>query len=285
MNQNPYEFRGNLGASGSTMDPDWLPQTPERTSLLAIFSLVLALICFLPGPGVLAAILGSASLFAITSAKGRLGGKGLAATGIVVGLLATVLWVGLAIGAVQFWRMTQKQFLAPANEIILAIESSNPDVVAKNFSPDMQPQVASYIGAFRDSYKDELGKFQGIPQEFWDVIQSTGRAFSAPQQNGRHASQEQMQNTVPFPGKFEKGTALVLIELDVTRGPSNTGRGFPYFRNIGIMTPTGKFTWLFPRVGHTPPPPNPTPTPAAPDAPTPATPGGEPAPDPAKGPG
>ena len=85
--QNPY---ANDGMSGGYDEY----AGPERTSALAVLSLILSLACCIPGLGLLGAGLGVGALIGISGSRGRVGGKGLAVAGIIVGILVSVAWVG-----------------------------------------------------------------------------------------------------------------------------------------------------------------------------------------------
>ena len=89
MTQHPY--------AESTAGADVFPEA-ERTSVMAILSLVCSLICCIPGLGILGSLLGVFALIGIGGSRGRVGGKGLAISGIIIGILMTVIWIGAFIG-------------------------------------------------------------------------------------------------------------------------------------------------------------------------------------------
>ncbi len=80
---------------------DEIALEPRRTSVMAILSLVCGLVCVVPGIGVLATIFGITSLVGINRSRGRVGGTGLAITGIVLGLLFSMIWIGILYAARQ----------------------------------------------------------------------------------------------------------------------------------------------------------------------------------------
>lgn len=87
MTQNPYEQREE--SWGADVADEYVGE--QRLSLMALFSLIFSLICFVPGAGLVGALLGIGGLVSIGKSRGRLTGKGLAITGLVLGLILSVL--------------------------------------------------------------------------------------------------------------------------------------------------------------------------------------------------
>jgi type II secretory pathway pseudopilin PulG len=75
-----------------------LPQA--KTSVLAIISLVLSLLFFIPLTGVAALIIGIIALFKISEHKEELKGKGLAIAGTIIGGISTIILLLVIIGFV-----------------------------------------------------------------------------------------------------------------------------------------------------------------------------------------
>ena len=67
-----------------------------------------------PGFGLLAMILGGAAILLITRACGRLTGMGIAAAGCIIGLIASVIWVVISVGAVGAMQQGQRRDEADA---------------------------------------------------------------------------------------------------------------------------------------------------------------------------
>lgn len=87
-------------------EPPPEPVLPAKTSALAVWSLALgaAGVLLLGIPGVVATVLGGLALARIGASRGRLSGTGIAAAGIVLGLLSAVGWI-----VVWAWRVDSLQ--------------------------------------------------------------------------------------------------------------------------------------------------------------------------------
>ncbi len=254
MSQNPYASNADFA----------LPQE-SRTSILAILSLVCSLVCVIPFLGLLGAILGIAAMFGISRSQGMLRGNGMAVTGIVVGLLVTVIWLGIGIGMAQFNGALGKRFIAPVASVVQALEADDFKTARGSFDKSLNSAVTDeQMTAFVASYQAELGHFKSMPQSLMEMFTAYSQVGPAMQnyQGGK--------GEIPLPANFDKGPAIVLIELPTNQSqPPPSGTWMPSLTNIGVLTPSGKEIWLQPLRG-TPPPPVPVPAPAPGDGQTPA---------------
>ncbi|MCC6970917.1 MAG: DUF4190 domain-containing protein [Phycisphaerales bacterium] len=210
---------------------------PQRTSILAILSLVCSLICLIPGTGVLAAIFGISALIGIKGSRGRVGGTGLAIAGLIVGLLFTMIWVGLAIGATKMMQGFTSQFTGPMNQSIVALDTGDASRVRGMLTPEANAAITDqHINDFRAAYQAELGSFKGVPTDMIEFFSAYGTVAPMMQNlQGR-------QNLMPVPGNFDKGAALLVLVMDNTRQPTQGPDGninFP-ISNIVIYTASGK---------------------------------------------
>ena len=124
----------------STMQSGQFGQFPEeiveqRTSVMAILSLVFGLLC-VPGFGILGAIFGIAALFGISGSRGRVTGKGLAIAGLVVSLLVSALWLGAAYAGMKTWGFFKNSMIGPMDKTMLAIQTGDGVGARQMFKPE-----------------------------------------------------------------------------------------------------------------------------------------------------
>lgn len=247
MSQNPYASTADFA----------MPQE-SRTSILAILSLVCSLVCVIPFLGLLGAILGIAAMFGISRSQGMLRGNGMAVTGIVVGLLVTVIWLGIGIGMAQFNGALGKRFIAPVSSVVQALEASDFKTARGSFDKSLNAAVTDeQMTAFVAAYQAELGHFRSMPQSLMEMFTAYSQVGPTMQtyQGGK--------GEIPLPATFDKGPAILLIEIPSNQAqPPKSGTWMPSLTNIGVLTPGGKEIWLQPLRG-TPPsvPPAPAPSP------------------------
>ncbi|HEX8876720.1 MAG TPA: DUF4190 domain-containing protein [Phycisphaerales bacterium] len=190
-------------------DFDWGPQ---RTSILAILALVFALPCFVPGVGFIASLLAVFALVGIASSKGRVGGTGLAVAALVLGLISTAFWGALGYGAWQVVNKFSSVATAPAVAVITAAEKGDFAAARNGVVQYTADQLTDErLGAFRQEVNDKLGAFQGSPQGLFDLFSAYGEIsglMQPPPKNG--------EPQLPIPLRFEKGAALILLDIDPT---------------------------------------------------------------------
>lgn len=254
MSQNPY-----------AANADFAPPPESRTSVLAILSLVCSLICIVPGLGLLGAILGISALFSISRSQGAVRGNGMAAAGIAIGLLLTVIWVGIGIGMAQFNGALGKNFIAPVAGVVQSLETGDYKTARASFDKSLDAAVTDeQIAAFVTAYQGELGHFQSMPRSLFEMI----TAYS--QVGQRMQNYQGGPGEIPLPGNFDKGPAIVLIRVPTgQQNPPTSGTWMPSLTNIGVLTSSGKAIWLLPPNGSAPLPPPPAPAPGTEQTPPP----------------
>jgi Domain of unknown function (DUF4190) len=273
----PKPFSTGQGR-GLSNDDFGLP-ADRRTSVLAIFSLILGVLCFLPVvPGVLALILGGAAIVLISRSNGKLAGMGLAITGVVLGLLSSLLWVSITIGVVSTAKWVTNAMLSPPHAFITAAIAGDPAKARDQLVAGAKTQVSDeQIKEFGAKVSVALGDPKPLPTGIIEIAQSFG-AYRAM----KNLPQNQTLPGPPMPMEFAKGQAIVVLQpsgRDIP-GTNSAGTGFP-LANLGIVQTDGSILWLvdpqtFLNSGNTTgpglvPPPATTPT-AAPAPPTPPSP-------------
>ena len=216
-------------------------QTPfeQRTSVLAIVALILGvppLMC-IPGFGLIALGLGVAALVVIGNSKERLVGKGLAAAGIVTGLLGTLIWLGLGIGANFAAAQFAKGVVQPADQTMRAIEDGHWQQARDLMVTTSAEKITDAdFEAFRTAYQSELGGYKSAPQGLWAYLKQLseiGPAGNSMQSGG---------NMIPMPMSFEKERAVVVWQITNAR-PANTGQPIPQmFTNIRVHSSSKTYT-------------------------------------------
>lgn len=230
MSENPYAQAGQFGLDGGADD---IPPTPQRTSIMAIFSLVLSLICCIPGLGLLGALFGIGALVGISSSRGRVGGKGLAITGIVIGLIVTTLWVLAAYG---FSAMAGK--MGAYAQIVQSAESGDTGGVQAWMTSG--PSDAQ-IGSFATDFASDWGAYQSTPQGIRDLIGAyldLGASMEVV-----NTAQQDYQQLFPLPIETDQGLTLVIVAMD-SGGQIHTPSQLPKTENIGYLRPDGSIRWM-----------------------------------------
>lgn len=210
-------------------DFDWGPQ---RTSILAILALVFALPCFVPGVGFIASLLAVFALVGIASSKGRVGGTGLAVAALVLGLISTAVWGAIGYGAWQVVNTFSSAATAPVAAVIANAEKGDfqgvRDGVVKYSSDQLTDER---LTAFKNEVHDKLGAYQSSPKGLFELISAYGEIS--------HLMQPPPPNSepqIPIPLRFEKGVALVLLDIDPTQqNDAKKSKTLP-IRNLTIVT-------------------------------------------------
>lgn len=228
MRNDPYSATADFGEH----DAD---SGPPRTSGLAVASLVCSLICCIPGLSSIGALLGVFSLINITKSGGRLGGKGLALSGIIIGVLFSVLWVLLAI----FYQTASAQYTS-FGQVITHIDNNEFDQARGLLSQSTKPFATDEaLIDFRHRYQAESG-----PHTKWPTSLIDGIVKIFPLMSNQQGSQPSMpyKNTMPVPGEFANGDHLVWFVLNSPELDASGAR--PAILNFAIQRADGDLIWL-----------------------------------------
>lgn len=238
MTQNPY-----AQPAGFDTGP-----VASRTSVAAILSLVCALVCFVPGLSILAIILGIAAIVMIGSSQGRVTGKGLAISGILIGLLVTVAYGGMFLVFRTAATAFGKEFIGPTSSIFQSLEKQDYATARTllNTPAGSPAPTDEQFDAFVAAYHAEAGTFQSMPTGILDFMMSFQKVQGFYQPS---SSVGQM----PVPSEFSNGPAVVLLEFPQgsSPGPAPNPSGMPIV-NIGVHSPSQNTVWLIPKSSSTP---------------------------------
>lgn len=241
MTDNPYA--GDFGQSEGIYDG------PPRTSALAVTSLVLSLICCIPGLGVLGAGLGVGALIGIGGSNGRVGGRGLAVAGIIIGALVSLAWVGVVLSAQQVMGQASQVLYGTTHSMMTEIEAGDYNAARGRMVGTAANATDEQFDAFRDAYRSAYGSFREIPTGWMEI-------FAAYAEVGQQIQNYQgTQNLIPIPASFDSGRVLMLAVVAQQGGPAQ-GSVIP-FEDLWVVLPDG--TEL--RLLSAGPAPTPAPTP------------------------
>ena len=205
-----------MTADAASPDFELSPREPDRVSRLSVAALVLGLLSCLPVVGFIAAVLGVVSLGRIGRSGGRLGGRTFAAVGMTFGLIASILWLSLALGARQEYARYKVRFVEPASAYLTAVLQGDMAAARAPFEPGAAPGDEA-VRAFAEAVKTHAGAPAG-PLAGWadfKEVPSASRMMPMPEAGHEYAAR---------PMRFERGMAFVLARM--APGRKETG-AFP----------------------------------------------------------
>lgn len=187
-----------------------------------------------PMLGLLAASIAVAALVIITRSNGAVGGSGFAIGGILLGLLATMIAGGIAIGATQM----AQGLSSSVTGILEAIERDQLAIVEQYTTARTAERLsAEQIDAFQAAWERELGAFERGPTATEFKSWESGVA-------GAMALYEQIDagtQFLPVPASFARGKAVVVLQVrSLDLNASVRGE----IVNVGILTNTGRQMWM-----------------------------------------
>lgn len=213
----------------------------QRGSRLSIAALLMAVVLFIPGaiipgPGVIAATLGAIALFRVGRSRGRLRGRTPAAVAVLLGILQTMLGVGLWIGAAGgLARLTQAY--GPA---MTAIESDDVKALGDMLAPSLTGEhLPTAMAHLRQAYTAEHGTFTRMPRGVGEIV--TG-ILAIGWREGRGDD-----GVIRLPARFTEGVAGVRFHLDPD--PNIMANGARRIINVGVDLSDGTTAWLVARTG------------------------------------
>jgi hypothetical protein len=193
----------------------------QKTSVLAIIALVCSLICLLPVIPALGVILAVIALVMIAGSGGRLGGRGLALAALILGLIFTALQIGIVVALTKGLGAFSGYITKPTGELVQTIEQRDFAKARTLMAPGSGDRVTDAdFEAFRSGYQGDLGAFKGVATslgQIWTGYQKVGHLMQAYQ-----GQNNQAEPIIPIPAEFEKGWALVIIQMDAKNQAQNS---------------------------------------------------------------
>jgi len=237
MSQSPY--------APSPYETGYDPASePARTSVMAILSIVFSLICILPGTGVIGILLGVAALVAIGKAQGRLEGKGAALSGIILGIITTVLWGAIGFGMLEAWTYYSKRMIPTGERFFSAVSVGDFDAARAELTVEANENLTdARFAIFAEEVESRIGVVEGAADSFEAIGQSFGRVFGGSKGQGPPPQTTQSSDAVAPVGIIgSEGSLIAWIVFDeqtLTGGPKVTPKIrdlFVQFENQEILT-------------------------------------------------
>lgn len=230
--------RDPFGGSYPADDPS--EAISPRVSGLAVASIVAGVLCCVPGVGAVGVVLAIAALISVSRSEGRLGGRTLAFIALVLGVLGTMAWVGIALGVRQAYIIYDGELMGPTVEAAQYGEKDDWALYRGLLTPDANGRVSDAdLEAFRAAYRTQFGPLVGPV----GGSSSAGRAGPRP---GGQGSKDAID--IPIPAEFQSGMAFFVIRFpaqvfyDVFLSGQDLKRKVD---NIGVFTKDGMI-WLVP---------------------------------------
>jgi len=229
---NPYAQPGPYDQVGADAG---VPMEPRRTSILAILSLVLGLICCIPGLPELGVLTGILAVVLIGSSGGRVGGRGLAIAGIFVGLVSSALQVLVLLGMFQ----AAKQF-AVYGEIMEKLAAGDQSGFVAEFDPSVQADITTErFEAFASEVEAEWGTFDRPLDSLSDYV--SAYMDGGDQWQAMQDLQNPQMGILPIPVRYANGTPVVFFFIP------QQNSGMPVPLNAAVPMQDGSaLIWLLP---------------------------------------
>ena len=233
MSENPY-------AHPAPGDDALMERGPERTSVLAIGSFVFSLLCCIPGLGVVGALLGILAILMIGGST-RVKGRGFAIAGLVLGLLTTVVWIGIAVAA---GGVLQK--IGGYADVVDHLSSRNLTEAQVYFTDTEGELTQEMVDTFAQALSDNWGatvKAPGSIIEWFQGYSAAGKRVETVMKQGQ--LEYGNQGVMPIPFEMEQGHMAFIIVMDIQNTNAGTVNDMPRLSNIGFVDANGGMIWLF----------------------------------------
>lgn len=191
-----------------TDSPDTLLTQPpkQRISVLCLGSLALGILACVPGLGVFAVVFGGFGLYRVTHSNDRLMGRGFAVAGIILGLLASVGWVAVGVGARRAYADYRHDFADPAATFLRAISDGKFDEARKGLPPTLtvtDDQFRTFDAGLKSAIGGVSGPVMGV-KSVMSARTLTARFIASDMQDAQYAA---------GPLQFDRGIGVIGIRL------------------------------------------------------------------------
>lgn len=220
--------------------PNNLAPEPERTSILAILSLVTSLICCVPGLSILGVFLGIGSMVAIGGSNGRVGGKGLAIAGILLGVLVTIGHGAIGIGAASAWKEVQGA-MTQMDPAIRGMDTGDYTAARTMFAPSVTVTDEQF-DAFRQAYQADYGPLGAQVIDLVEWASSFGTSSGAFQNYQGSAMIPMVYDTTNGRITF----IMVVRQSDLQNANPGQNPFLGAVSQIGVQRPDGSLLELLP---------------------------------------
>ncbi|MEQ8769155.1 MAG: DUF4190 domain-containing protein [Phycisphaerales bacterium] len=205
---------------------------PDRTSITAIFSLICSLVCCLPLVPLLGVALGALALVGIGRSKGRVGGKGFAVGGIVLGIFCTLLQGGAyaLLDAGLGFMVREGNVVGQA---LTDLEGGDTDAMRSILAGPLGAMTDEELAEFRDAYTADMGSLVSTPQTSWELMRGyiENDPLTKPYQS--------RPGVMPITATFSGGTGVIVVITDPSgRTPNAGGTRVPVV-DLLLVSPSG----------------------------------------------
>ncbi len=221
---------------------DAAAQQPAKTSVLAILSLICALLCITSPLGL---VFGGLAIVVISRSNGRTKGMGLAIAGTVIGLILSTILLVMVVGAAQLNKAVGTMFAAPLGAVLQDVEDEDIAGVRAGLSPTLNAATTDdEIKAFHAELRQNFGAYKTYPSSIFDMITQYGEI--GPQMQSLQGLLGQNQaGAMPIPMEFDQGVVLVLIEFPRQGGTPAPGTVLPPLERLGVYIPgSNTIVWI-----------------------------------------
>lgn len=235
MQHQPDHDQPRFGDFGDTHPEPFIGA--QRLSILALLSTItgaLTLVaCCVPAVGIVPTLLGAGGLIGISRSRGEVRGRGLAITGLLLGLfslaVSTALWVGASSVAGQFGPVYSQAF-DPDPQVVRS-------VLTNRAAADLTDEQ---VAAFQQALAEAGATGVEIPEGLLAMVRSFASVGREP--TGYESLRDPSEgNLVPMPARTDGGWTYVLVLMSRDQA---IGAGVPALADAAVWPAGADPIWL-----------------------------------------